>query len=485
MIGEDQDGPVEVLHAVLMPRGTPVLPTLDLAAHFSVAPDPGEAGGAWWDVVHLPSGRVALVVGQVPGTGLPAAAAAAALASVLRAGLVRDEDAAAAVQLADLYAARTPDARDATAIVVVVDDVAGELTWVTAGDVAPLLASAQGPSRTLAATGHGALGSGHAGDAGRQHFATGDLALLAASAELTTEGLDRPETTDLLDAARVAGDAVATCEALAQRAAAWQTRGALTFVAVEARPAPVAPLEVELDVDDATTTRARQALQGWLRELRTPFMDGLALVHAAMELVSNVQDHAYPDDAGERAMVLRAEHGGDGTVVVDVADHGRWRAGSADPDTDRGRGLAMAAGLVDDLAVTIHDGGTRVRLRHRLTRPVLADRPAASTRRVVEESLRIEPLELGVVRLSGNLRHDDVDEVTHAVMLSSRGGTEPVEVDLSGIAYLSGGGVRVLRGLLGHVPAVPPPVGAVTISALGGSLPQVELERAGIAHRVR
>jgi anti-sigma regulatory factor (Ser/Thr protein kinase) len=480
-VTDEPDDLLGVLQDVVLPAGTPVLRDVDLAAHLSVADDPGEAAGAWFDVVVLSGGKVAITVGQAPGDGVAAAMAARAVSSVLRAGLLCHEDARVAVDLADLYAGRSPDARSTTAAVVLLDPRRDRFGYVVAGQPGPVVVPGAGRPRLASSTTGGPLGSGQDPAAGSEQLGDGDLVVLSGTTELSSAGIGRPTSAELLDGARGA-DALATVVELARRGAGWQARGAVVHVAAQRRTSPVADLEVRLDVDDTTSRRARQELAAWLDGFGAPEMGALSLVHAAAELVTNVVDHAYADRAAAGGAILRASLSEDGVVTVDVVDDGRWL--TAAEDATRGRGLAMAAGLVDDLSVSADDDGTCVRLTHRLVVPFDARRPADVATAPASHPLRISHSERGSVAFSGVLGHDDADEVLAALMMASRGGTVPVTVDLLEVDHLSTGGVRVLAEAVEQVPATSDPAAVVTLRARRGSVPQVELERAGIAHHV-
>ncbi|MFJ3667332.1 SpoIIE family protein phosphatase [Streptomyces sp. NPDC090106] len=62
------------LQRSLLPRGLPDLPACEAAARYLPAGQGMDVGGDWYDVMPLSGGRVALVVGDVMGHGLPEAA---------------------------------------------------------------------------------------------------------------------------------------------------------------------------------------------------------------------------------------------------------------------------------------------------------------------------------------------------------------------------------------------------------------------------
>ncbi len=487
---DDLDEFTAALHDVVLPVSVPVLPGLDLAAHFSVPAEPGEATGAWFDVVRLRSGAVALVLGQVPGSGLAVVAGAGAVSAVIRAGLLCDEDVLAALHLATLHAEHTPALKGTAVVVAMLDPQTRELTYATAGHPAPVVVPAAGPSHELERTAAGRLGSGTDPVASHHTLEVGDLVLLSSRIEaLTASGAPvgtSSVVTDIVDRTRVVGDATATCEAYADALAQQQARGAVSVVVAELTAARPTPLDLVLDVDDATTRRARVELGQWLDSIGAASADVLSLTHAAAELVVNAVEHAYGSDGvptGAGGVRLHASQADDGVVTVEVGDRGRWRP-PVEADIARGRGLAMAAGLVDDLTVTRdagESGGTIARLRHRLTRPVLVDRAVRTSTWPADEPLVVDRAALGVVRLAGEFGHDEVDQLTYALLLASQGRTQPLDVDLSDVTSISAGGLSLLGELVGA--DAEPARAEITLHARRGSVSQVELERAGIAHR--
>ena len=107
----------------------------------------------------------------------------------------------------------------------------------------------------------------------------------------------------------------------------------------------------------------RQALGTWLDGHGAPPEVGAEVALAVHEAAANVVEHAYPRGSGE--LTVRARHE-NGRLVVVVEDEGEWRAPSR---TDqRGRGLALMHGLMDDVEIAPSEtgSGTRVTLRRRV-----------------------------------------------------------------------------------------------------------------------
>jgi anti-sigma regulatory factor (Ser/Thr protein kinase) len=85
---------------------------------------------------------------------------------------------------------------------------------------------------------------------------------------------------------------------------------------------------------------------------------------ACHEASSNAMEHGY---RFRDAMIdVDAEFDGE-DVRVTIADHGHWREKR---DSDRGRGLDLIRGLMDEVEVVAGEDGTTVRMRKRLSQPV-------------------------------------------------------------------------------------------------------------------
>jgi anti-sigma regulatory factor (Ser/Thr protein kinase) len=107
----------------------------------------------------------------------------------------------------------------------------------------------------------------------------------------------------------------------------------------------------------------RHALGSWLDGHGATPEVGAEIALAVHEAAANVVEHAYRAGSGELVVRARTD---DGRITVVVEDAGDWRAPSR---TDqRGRGLALMHGLMDDVEITAGEGasGTRVTLRRQV-----------------------------------------------------------------------------------------------------------------------
>ena len=140
---------VTLQRAVLGPT---VLPE-GFAVHYEPASGTLEVGGDWYDVVDLPDGRYGVVVGDVVGRGLPAAAVMGQLRSAIRALLLENHSPAHVLGALDRFAELVPGATCSTVFCAVVDRSAGTLRYSSAGHVPAILVDADGGSSLLTAAG--------------------------------------------------------------------------------------------------------------------------------------------------------------------------------------------------------------------------------------------------------------------------------------------------------------------------------------------
>lgn len=127
----------------LLPRSLPQPPGWTLHARYEPSAG-GRVGGDWYDALELPDGRIAVVVGDVAGHGVGAAAAMGQLRNALRAYVLRGEDVAEALADLDALARRTMPDDLATLVVAMVDPETGEAWIGSAGHPQPLLVDGHG-----------------------------------------------------------------------------------------------------------------------------------------------------------------------------------------------------------------------------------------------------------------------------------------------------------------------------------------------------
>ena len=100
---ERQRSVAEALQLAVLPERLPEVRDLELAARYAPALEDAtiHVGGDWYDAFELPSGAIALAVGDVGGHDLPAAVAMAQLRNGLRSLFMESEDPAGALTSLD------------------------------------------------------------------------------------------------------------------------------------------------------------------------------------------------------------------------------------------------------------------------------------------------------------------------------------------------------------------------------------------------
>ncbi|MEU6281740.1 SpoIIE family protein phosphatase [Streptomyces sp. NPDC047028] len=135
------------LQRTLLPRAIPSTAGLRVTGCYAPADDPHGVGGDWFDVVALPGGRTALVVGDVMGHGLPAAATMGRLRTVARALLSLDIAPERVLARLDLAARDLEDDQVATCLCAVYDPATTTYTLASAGHPPPLLVPEPGSAQ--------------------------------------------------------------------------------------------------------------------------------------------------------------------------------------------------------------------------------------------------------------------------------------------------------------------------------------------------
>jgi anti-anti-sigma factor len=432
-----------------------------IAATYLVAGQDEAAGGDWFDAIPLADGRVALVVGDVVGHGIAAAAAMAQLRAVLNELLWSEPDLAAALTRLNALAVRTPALRATTLAVAVLDPADGQLRYVTCGHPAPLIAGPATPARFLTPTPGGPLGTGPVPPVATDSVQPGELVLLYSDGLI--EGPGRTLTAGMAELASVAAAAAAApwaADQVCQQAVELLTRGGytddVTTLAAERLAVPVRSVHLELPAEVRTLTAIRRELRRWLAELSPLAEDHDGVLMAVVETVTNAIEHAYP--AGQPGPILfDLALRPDGQLDCAITDHGNWR--SPDPAAaDRGNGLMVAEHMVDQMQVSHPFGGpgqaagTVVRLLHRMRRPVvLASGPGSGPPAQPDAPpFTIETDhdgQAGSARVLGPVDISTADEFLRRLLAVCRGGTLPLTVDLSGVTQLASAGVSALYHL--------------------------------------
>jgi serine phosphatase RsbU (regulator of sigma subunit)/pSer/pThr/pTyr-binding forkhead associated (FHA) protein len=135
---------IELARAVqlgFLPQSFPEVPEYEFYSHYSPAQS---IGGDYYDYIHLPDGRLAIVLGDVAGKGVPAALLVAKLSSEVRYCLLTQPDPAKAIQLLNDQMIRGGlGDRFVTLAALILDPKKHSLVIVNAGHMSPRMLSSE------------------------------------------------------------------------------------------------------------------------------------------------------------------------------------------------------------------------------------------------------------------------------------------------------------------------------------------------------
>ncbi len=451
-----------VMQQALLAPSVPVVPRADIAAEYLVAAEDTAAGGDWFDAIALGGDRLALIVGDVVGHGVEAAAVMSQLRTALRMQLLDGRNITKALDAVDGFREQVPGSKSATICAGLLDASTGELQYCTAGHPPPLVVSTDDTPRYLEPSGAGPLGSGTGFPVRTETLNIGDAILLYSDGLIERPG--RPlaaSTTEFAElAANILGggglpldDTARPIDRLCSQTLELLLRTTgysddVTLLAAQRRTPP-APLQMTVDatINSARTVRAQ--LRDWLSEIGADSADASDVVHAISEFVENAAEHAYSVETPD-GIDVRAALDSDGILRATVSDRGQWKAprSELDPTRSGGRGLAVADALVFQTRVTHDSGGTTAALNHRLTRPArIVTDPRVSPvddSRGIDYEFRATVDDNGRIIVVGDVDSVTASKLGQQIAIESRAGTKPVTVDLSSVTYLGSAGVSAL-----------------------------------------
>jgi serine phosphatase RsbU (regulator of sigma subunit)/anti-sigma regulatory factor (Ser/Thr protein kinase)/anti-anti-sigma regulatory factor len=456
-----------VMQQALLAPSVPVVPGADIAAEYLVAAEDTAAGGDWFDAIAL-GDRLVLIVGDVVGHGVAAAAVMSQLRTALRMQISAGHTIVEALEAVDRFHEHVPGSRSATLCVGSLDFATGEFQYCTAGHPPPLLVSADANSRYAEPSGAGPLGGGTGFPVGTEVLDVGDSVLLYSDGLIERPG--RPlgaSTAEFADlAAQIAGgsrdfvidEPGRPIDRLCSETLELLLRSTghsddVTLLAAQLRTPPP-PLRMTLDatIHAARTVRAR--LREWLLEIGAGSDDICDVVHAVSEFVDNAVEHGYATDTEAGAangIVVDAALAGDGNLRASVTDRGKWKD-YRDGGQGRGRGLAMAEALVTEARITHDAGGTTASLTHRLSRPASFVTGMTVSRATHPQPVNSEFVllvdEAGRIVVSGDVDSVTASTLDRQIAVESRSGIAPLTIDLSGVTQLGSAGVSALAAAL-------------------------------------
>ena len=141
---EQAQGTAETLQRSLLPDRLPDITNVETAARYLPGMAGAEVGGDWYDVFPLPSGATAIVVGDVMGRGIRAAALMGQLRTAVRTYAIVAESPGHTLSLTAEYVAARGDVDFATVLLLTLDPGARHVQASSAGHLMPVVVPPQG-----------------------------------------------------------------------------------------------------------------------------------------------------------------------------------------------------------------------------------------------------------------------------------------------------------------------------------------------------
>ncbi len=349
-----------VLQRSLLPKRLIDVTGVGVAARYLPARE--EVGGDWYDVMELPRGKVGVVIGDVVGHGIAAAALMGRLRTALHAYAIESHGPGRTLELVDRFVQSLNEPAMATAAYAVFDTYSSKICYATAGHLPPIVIAGS-DTRMLDVTPAPPLGAFPYGRCPEHELdlGSGEMLFLYTDGLVERRGVPLNLGIDaLVEAVR---DARAPEQACALAVSALVPHDGLRDdVAIVALQNTVVPAELHLvlPAEPKTLAHVRRMLRRWLVERGAAEGDVAEVTIAVSEACANAIEHAY---APSPASFELDASGNNGEVTVAIRDTGRWRPPRG---TNRGRGLSIMVAAMDDVQIDRTETGTEVVLRRRL-----------------------------------------------------------------------------------------------------------------------
>jgi serine phosphatase RsbU (regulator of sigma subunit)/anti-sigma regulatory factor (Ser/Thr protein kinase) len=357
----------ETLRRTLVPQRMVSVPGAGLSARYVPATSDVRVGGDWHDLLALRDGLIGIVIGDVAGHGIQAAAVMAQVRMAVRAYAVQDPSPASVVRSLHALVAELAAPTMVTLTYAILDPVSRRLSLTSAGHPPGVLIGPEG-SRLLEGAHTPPLGvtldlvtreEHHDLEPGMTLLLYTD-GLIERRGESLAVGLAR-----LLAEVDDAGEE--DLETLADRVLAGlvdphhlEDDVALVLLRTPLRAAD--SFEMTLPAEARNLRIVRTALRAWMREVGVSDTVIDDIIVACGEACANVVQHAYAEAPGPGPMQVETRVV-DGSVELVVRDQGRWRPSS---NRDGGWGRWLVQAVVESVDVERSTTGTTVRVRHRL-----------------------------------------------------------------------------------------------------------------------
>ncbi|MEU1126720.1 SpoIIE family protein phosphatase [Streptomyces sp. NPDC005899] len=336
------------LQRSLLPQDLEQPDDLRIAATYQPGGTDAAVGGDWYDVITLGAGRTALVIGDVMGRGVRAAAVMGQLRTAVRAYARLDLPPHEILQLLDVIASEIDASQIATCVYAVHDPNEGHLVHASAGHLPILVCDQDGTVRRAAEPTGPPLGTGGwVHTSGTIALPPGSTAVLYTDGLVERRGEDIDEGVASLERALAGakGSPQVVCDRLIRSQGVTAEHDDDVAVLVVQHPARTgasaelfhnASLELLGGIEAAP--RARAFATGVLASWRFPVELCDLGVLAASELVANSLQHGTPP----MRLGLRRT---DRRLIIEVTDGDDHlpRRRRAEPADEAGRGISIIA----------------------------------------------------------------------------------------------------------------------------------------------
>ncbi|MEU9385345.1 SpoIIE family protein phosphatase [Streptomyces sp. NPDC048279] len=336
------------LQRSLLPQELEQPDDLRIAATYQPGGTEAAVGGDWYDVITLGGGRTALVIGDVMGRGVRAAAVMGQLRTAVRAYARLDLPPHEVLQLLDGLATEIDANQIATCAYAIHDPNEGRLVYASAGHLPILVRDETGSVlRTDEPTGPPLGTGGWIHTSGSVPLGPGSTAVLYTDGLVERRDEDLDEGIAALERALAGatGSPQVICDRLVRSAGVTADHDDDVAVLVLQHPARTGPdgelfrnAALELLGGVEAAPRARAFASGVLTSWRFPVELHDLGVLATSELVANSLQHGTPP------MRLRLRRT-DRRLIIEVTDGDDHlpRRRRAEPGDESGRGIAIVA----------------------------------------------------------------------------------------------------------------------------------------------
>ncbi len=370
---ESEQAIAETLQRSVLPVSLPRIEGVQMSARYLPGSVHFDVGGDWFDAISLPDGKLGLVVGDVVGKGVQAAASMSQLRNAIRAFSVERLKPPSVLARLNHLANDVLDTAFATVVYLVLDPAKGVCRLSSAGHPPPIVAYPDGRIELLEGGRGLPLGTGLASKYRQETVELVDGAVLL----LYTDGLVERRGQSIDDGfdtvVRALRESPTEPDRLLEHVldevvGSGERGDDIALLAV--RLLPVAPRRLELKVRAHLRSMdlIRDAMRTWLGGAPLDRSASEDVVLATWEACANGIEHAVNPSGELLSISAELEHD---CVRVVVKDTGTWAPPSG--RDDRGLGLPLIGALSTSVDVARTTTGTTVTIERAVT-----SEPAAS-----------------------------------------------------------------------------------------------------------